>query len=193
MQRELTYQVSFERLKRLSRSARRQVFPGMRWVCFLVGVLCSVAFFAIIDNSDALHSWFTDKLAIPYGVQLLLVGDFLIFAACMWLVCRWQVGRVRSRVDSGAMIRMTQDDGGLRFATANVEHYLKWPGINQVLLEHDGVVVSHGILFFLIPDKAFTSASDRLAFIREVYGRLGEKARASSERYLRSVLNEAVQ
>ena len=124
---------------------------------------------------------------------LLLLCDLLFLVGCAWLLRRWQIGRVKSRVDFDQMVRMRQDDGGLRFATADVEHYVKWSGISQMLLERDGVVVSHGILFFLIPDKAFASATDRLAFIREVYGRLDEKARAMSERHLRSALNEAAQ
>jgi hypothetical protein len=79
---------------------------------------------------------------------------------------------------------------GLRFATEEVEHYLKWRGISQLLLDRDGVIFSHGNLFFLIPDRAFASSEDRLAFIRDVHERLGERARALSEKHVSVVLKQ---
>jgi hypothetical protein len=90
-------------------------------------------------------------------------------------------------------IKLTQDDGGLRFATEEVEHYLKWRGISQLLLEPDGVVVSHGNLFFLIPNQAFANTGGRVAFIRDVYDRLGERARSMSYRYVSSLLKSSAE
>jgi hypothetical protein len=56
-------------------------------------------------------------------------------------------------------------------------------------MEHDGVAVSHGSLFFLIPDGAFADLQERNAFIRDVFGRLGAEARARSEAFVRPVLD----
>lgn len=87
-----------------------------------------------------------------------------------WRVLRrMKISRLKDRVDFDQLIHLVTDDGGLRFVTADVECYLNWSGINQMLLEPDGVVVSHGSLFFLVPDVAFESAAERLAFIRAVY------------------------
>jgi hypothetical protein len=54
----------------------------------------------------------------------------------------------------------------------------------------NGVVVSHGALFFLVPDSAFADADDRLAFIREVYSQLSDKARSISEKHVRAALSK---
>ena len=99
---------------------------------------------------------------------------------------------MKRRATFNATIRMVEEDSGLRFLTEEVEYYLKWRGISQMLLDHDGVVVSHGNLFFLIPDRAFASPEDRVLFIRQVYGRLGERARSISERHLSAVLAPTV-
>jgi hypothetical protein len=80
------------------------------------------------------------------------------------------------------------DDSGLSFAADDIEHYLKWPAISQLRLERDGVVISHGNLFYFVPDAAFANMEERLAFIRHVYGRLSEKARSISEKYIRASL-----
>jgi hypothetical protein len=67
-------------------------------------------------------------------------------------------------------------------------HYFHLLSREEVV--HDSVVVSHGALFFLVPNIAFADASDRLAFIREVHGRLSDKARAISEKHVRAALSE---
>jgi hypothetical protein len=100
--------------------------------------------------------------------------------------------QVKSLVDfdQNITVRLTTDEGGLRIAQEAIEYYLKWQGISQMLVEHDGVVIgSHGILFFLVPDAAFADAGQRLAFIRDVYGRLGDKARSASDKYIRPMLD----
>ena len=61
---------------------------------------------------------------------------------------------------------MRQDDGGLRFATDQVEYYLKWQGISQMLMERDGVAVSHGCALLLDPRRRFREVQERNAFVR---------------------------
>jgi hypothetical protein len=60
-----------------------------------------------------------------------------------------------------------------------------------MLMERDGVVVSHGNLFFLVPDSAFVDTQERNGFVRDVFGRLGEEARSRSESSVRPVLGTA--
>ena len=57
-----------------------------------------------------------------------------------------------------------------------------------IFLDRDGVIVSHGNLFFLIPDRAFANPEDRLAFIQDVYDHLGERARSISEKHVGALL-----
>ena len=121
------------------------------------------------------------------------IGPFVLFAAILagrYALRKLRIAEVQKRAAFNETIKLTQDEGGLRFATEEVEHYLKWPGISQLLLEPDGVVVSHGNLFFLIPNQAFQSADDRVAFIRDVYDRLGERARSISRRYVSGLLKK---
>jgi len=185
--RVLSYQVPFERLTKLSRSASRKAYPGVRRLTLLVLGLFLAAVAILVAFAGKLSPWLEDA-GIPYGVELLFLATFLVFFVSLRLLRRYQIGQAKSRVNFNQVVRMTQDDGGLRFDTNEAEFYFRWHGLSQLLLEPDGVVVSHGNLFFLIPNTAFTSAEDRLAFIREVYGRLNETARAISEKHVRATL-----
>ncbi len=176
MQRELSYQVPFERLARLSRSASRKAFRTVWWLTWLLLAMLLAAAFALIVHGDGLSEWL-NRAGIPVGVEFLFFLVGLISFAGALLLRRLRINQVKGRAKFNQIIRLTQDDGGLRFATEDVEHYLKWPGISQLLVEHDGVVVSHGNLFFLVPDAAFASAGERLAFIRDVYGHMSQGAR----------------
>jgi hypothetical protein len=63
------------------------------------------------------------------------------FGHHMRVLRRFRLGQLKGRANFNQGIRLEQDDGGLRFVTDEVEHYLKWRGIGQILVEHDGVVV----------------------------------------------------
>jgi len=193
MERELTYRVPYERLIRLSRSAARKAYSLMRLLTLIAVVLFALVISGLVVFGEELRDWLEGDLGILFGVDLLFIGSLLAFLASILLLRRHQIRLLKRRADFDDTIRMTQDDGGLRFTTSGIEYYLKWPGISQLLLEHDGVVVSHGNLFFLVPDRAFAGAADRLAFIRDVYGRLSENARKISERHVRSALEDGAQ
>jgi len=169
----------------------RKAFPTTRLLWLLlalyIAAIIGLIFFGKILN---------DRLAavgIPYGTELLFVSAVLLFCAGFWGLRRLHARQLKTRVDFDEVVRLIQDDSGLRFATENIEYYLKWPGISQLLMVQDGVVVSHGAMFFLIPDSAFAGDGDRLAFIREVYGRLSEKARSISEKHVRPALSHGEQ
>lgn len=191
MQRELSYQVPFERLSKVGRSVCRKAFPTMKLMWLLL-VLYIAAIIGLVVFGNTLNKWLT-AVGIRYGVELLFVSLILLALAGLWGLRRLQIRHVKTRVDFDQVVRLIQDDGGLRFATEDAEFYFKWRGISQLLLVHDSVVVSHGALFFLVPDAAFAGAVDRLAFIREVYSRLSDNARAISEKHVRAALSHGEQ
>jgi hypothetical protein len=188
MQRELSYRLPFARLIKLSRTASRKGYPIVWWLTWVwIGIFLAVSIgFAVFANDirDALEAFDMGDI----GPFVLFAAIALAYLAGRYALRKLRIAEVQRRATFNETIKLTQDEGGLRFATEEVEHYLKWPGISQLLLERDGVVVSHGNLFFLIPNQAFQSADDRVAFIRDVYNRLGERARAISNRYVSGVL-----
>jgi hypothetical protein len=188
MQRELSYQVPFKRLRKVGRKVCRKAFPVVQLMWLLLALYLA-AIVGLVIFGNTLNEWFT-AVGIRYGMELLFVSVVLLALAGLWGLRQLQVRQVKARVDFDQVVRLIQDDGGLRFATEDTEYYFKWRGISQLLLVHDSVVVSHGALFFLVPDTAFAGTDDRLAFIREVYGRLSDKARSISEKHVRAALSE---
>jgi hypothetical protein len=187
MQRELSYQVPFKRLRKVGRLVCRKAFPTIQLVWLLLLVYFA-ALIGLVVVGNTLEAWLS-AVGVRYGVEMLFVSLILLALAGIWGLRRLQVSQVKARADFDQVIRLTQDDSGLRFATEDTEFYFKWRGISQLLLVHDGVVVSHGALFFIVPDTAFAGAGDRLAFIREVYSRLSDKARSISEKHVRAALS----
>jgi hypothetical protein len=190
MQRELTYQVPFERLIKLSRSAGRKAYPGVRWLGWLLVALMIPILAFIYAFSEEISDMIEDE-GVPFGAELIFVIVALTFLGAALLLRRYRLRLMKQRANFDQAVRLKQDDGGLHVMTDDIEYYLKWQGLAQMLLEHDGIVVSHGNLFFLIPNKAFASAAERLSFIRDVYGRLSESARALSEKHIAPALTES--
>ena len=191
MQRELTYHVPFERLVELSRSAGRKIYPRIRWMVWLmIALVLSVCAF-LYAFGDEIRDVADDE-GIPFATELAFIGVFLVFIVGLRLLRRYQLRLMKDRANFDQVVRLNQDDGGVRLTTDGVEYYLKWQGVTQMLLERDGVVLSHGNLFFLVPDTAFASPEERLSFIREIYGHLSEKARAISEKHLQPALGPAI-
>jgi hypothetical protein len=190
MQRELTYHVPFERLIKLSRSAGRKVYPGVRWLAWLLIALMIAVLAFIYAFGEEIGDMAEDE-GIPFGAELMFIIVGLIFLGGALLLRWYRLRLLKTRANFDQVVRLKHDDGGLHVMTDDIEYYLKWRGLTQMLLERDGVVVSHGNLFFLIPDKAFANAAERLAFIRDVYGRLSESARALSEKHIGPALTES--
>jgi hypothetical protein len=191
MQRELSYQVPFKRLRKVGRLVCRKAFPTIQLMWLLLA-LYFAAIIGLIFFGQTLDGWLA-AVGVRHGADLLFVSLVLLTLAGLWGLLRFQVRQVKARVDFEQVVRLIQDDNGLRFATEDTEFYFKWRGISQLLLVHDGVVVSHGALFFLVPDAAFAGAGDRLAFIREVYSHLSDKARSMSEKHVRAALSHGEQ
>jgi len=189
MQRELTYHVPFERLIKLGRSAGRKVYPTIQWLVWLWVALLIAAWAFLYAFSEEINDMAEDE-GIPFAAEMLIIAVGLVFVVGLLLLRRYRVRLMKNRANFDQIVRLKQDDDGLHIITDDIEYYVKWRGLTQMLLERDGIVVSHGSLFFLIPDRAFAGPAERLAFIRDVYGRLSESARAISEKHLRSVLAE---
>jgi hypothetical protein len=190
MQRELTYHVPFERLVKLSRSAGRKNYPHIRWLVWLLIAMAFAVFAFLYAFGDEIREVAEDD-GIPFATELAFIAVFVAFIVGVRLLRRYQLRLMKKRFDFDDTVRLNQDDGGLRLSTDGVEYYLKWRGLTQMLLERDGIVLSHANLFFLVPNTAFASAEERLSFIREIYGHLSEKARAISEKHIQPVLGPA--
>jgi len=190
MQRELTYNVPFERLVKLSRSAGYKVNPHIRWLVWLLIALMIPVVAFLYAYGDEIRDVAEDE-GIPFATELAFIAVFLIFIVALRLLRRYQLRLMKDRINFDEIVRLNQDDGGVRLTTDGVEYYLKWQGLTQMLLERDGVVLSHGNLFFLVPNTAFASPEERLSFIREIYGHLSEKARAISEKHIQPALSPA--
>jgi hypothetical protein len=188
MQRELSYQVPFKRLRKVGRVVCRRAFPTIQLMWLLLAIYFA-GIIALVVFGNTLDRWFA-ALGFPYGTGFLFLSLILLALLGIWGLRRLQIRQVKARANFDQVIRLTQDENGLRFATEDTEFYFKWRGISQLLLVDDNVVVSHGAFFFLVPNSAFAGASDRLAFIREVYSRLSDTARSISERHVRAALSE---
>src|SRR5215510_6363985 len=187
MQRELTYHVPFERLVKLSRSAGYKMNPHIRWLRWLLIAVVISIFVFLYAYGDEIRDVAEDE-GIPFATELAAIGVFLVFAVALRLLRRYQQLLMKNRFNFDQIVRLNQDDGGVRLSTDGVDYYLKWPGVTQMLLERDGVVLSHANLFFLVPNTAFASPEERLSFIREIYGHLSEKARAISKEHVQPAL-----
>jgi hypothetical protein len=185
--RELTYKLPYRRLAKLGRSMGRKAYRGVWWARWLLIAFFLIAVVAMNAFEGPLARWLA-AAGISDGHGVLLVATFLSVMAGLLVLRKFQRRQVRDRVDFDQSVRLVQDENGIRIATDDIEYVLKWRGISQLLIEHDGVVLSHGSLFWLVPDAAFSDPAERLGFIRDVYERLSDKARAMSERHVGPLL-----
>lgn len=188
MDRELTYRVPFERLRKLGRRSGRRAYPFLwivRWALLAV-FFAALGLLSFFD--EAVQRWQASVGLPPLTALLTLL---IVYIGVIVVMRRIGVRETKLRADFQSDIRLRRDDGGIRIATDDIEYYLKWRGISQMFMERDGVVVSHGNLFFLVPDSAFKDLDERNAFVRDVFGRLGPEAQSRSEAGLGSVLGAA--
>ncbi|HRO50463.1 MAG TPA: hypothetical protein PLW75_10025 [Hyphomicrobium sp.] len=188
LDRELRYQMPFERLAKLSRQASRKAFSTSWYAVWgLLGgyfaLLGAMVLFA--DEIGRLER----EAGIPWWLWMVLLAAFLIGG--LLLLKRHGQRQMKSRADFDSTVSLRQDQDGLRFATPQIEYYIKWGGISQMMTVHDGIVVSHGSLFFLVPDAAFADRGERDAFVRDIHGRLNEAARERSGAFIRPLLDAA--
>lgn len=177
LDRELTYHVPFERLMKLSRTMSRKAF-GPVW---LVTVFWIGAFILACIAAPFIEGQL-DETGWPDGAGFFVL--IAVFLAGLIAIRAWGRRQSRSRADYDAEARFRQDADGLHIATHSIEYYLKWQGIAQMLIEPDGLVVSHGNLFFLVPNSAFASLGERDALAGEIFAKLGTDAKERSIAHL---------
>ena len=186
LDRELTYHLPFKRLTKLSRSMSRKAFGRVQLVMLLwfAAFVAACLFAPLIEGELEGTGW-------PSGAGFFVLAG--IFLAGLVGIRMWGRKQSKARADYDAEARFRQDAGGLRIATKDIEYYLKWPGIAQILIEPDGLVVSHGNLFFLVPDSAFASQHERDGLIREIFANLGPEAKDRSIAHVRPLLVSAAE
>ncbi|MDO9383979.1 MAG: hypothetical protein Q7T86_14070 [Hyphomicrobiaceae bacterium] len=187
--RELTYHMPFERLVKLSRTASRKAFGSSWWLLAFIFAVYVIAFALVIMFAGPLNTW----LAM-YGLPEMfpIVAIIIGFFAAFWWVRRRGLKQAKQRADYDSEVRFREDPDGLRFATPEIEYLLRWQGISQLmLLESDGVLVSHGNLFFLVPNEAFRDAAERDALTRDVFARLNATAQERSLNFIPARLMQA--
>ncbi|MGE0023890.1 MAG: YcxB family protein [Hyphomicrobium sp.] len=185
LDRELTYHVPFERLVKLSRTMSRKAFGGVWWATWLlIAVFIAACFAGPFVEGQLVRTGLPDGA----GVFVLIA----LFFAGLFAIRRWAKRQSRSRADYGAEVKFRQEAGGLRVGTNNVEYFFKWAGIAQVLIEPDGLVFSHGNLFFLVPNSAFATLGERDELAREIFANLGEDAKDRSVPHLPPAMVRAV-
>jgi hypothetical protein len=94
MQRELTYQLPFERLARLSRATSGKAYPAVWWLTWLLVALTLAAVLGIALYTDALETRL-DSVGIPFGPTLLFLGTAVIFLASSYGLRRMRIARVK--------------------------------------------------------------------------------------------------
>jgi hypothetical protein len=177
LDRELTYHVPFARLMKLSRTMSRKAF-GRVW---LVTVFWIAAFIVACIVAPSVERQL-EGTGWPDGAGLFVL--IALFLAGLFAIRAWGRRQSKSRADYDAEARLRQDTGGLHIGTNSIEYYLKWSGIAQVLIEPDGLVVSHGNLFFFVPNSAFASLGERDALAGEIFAKLGQDAKDRSIAHL---------
>lgn len=185
MDRELSYQMPFERLTKLGRTMSRKAFSTSWYVLWALLAVYIAAIAALIVFDRAVTRW-QASLGLPS--YFAFVAIVVLFIAAVLALRRYGRQLMKSRANFDDTVRFRKDEGGLRFATSEIEYYIRWPGISQVLMDRDDVAVSHGGLFFLIPSSAFKDLAERDALIRDVFARLSDKARERSEKFVRPIL-----
>lgn len=189
LDRELTYQMPFERLVKLSRMAGRRAFGSSWYLLAMFFAIYVVALYLVIAYAGPLNVWLAE-----YGLpELLPIAVVIIgFFAAFWWLRRRGLKQAKQRADYDSDVRFREDVDGLRFATPEIEYLLRWHGISQLmLLETDGMLVSHGNLFFLVPNEAFRDTAERDALTRDVFARLNATAQERSNKFIPARLMQA--
>jgi hypothetical protein len=90
MQRELSYQVSFERLVKIGRSAGRKAYRTF-WLLFWLTVAVYVtAILGLALYADQLSRWM-EAAGIPFSVEIGFGAAAVFFVMAVWLLRRFRM------------------------------------------------------------------------------------------------------
>jgi hypothetical protein len=169
--RVLKYRLSRQRLQQLLRSVyrdtlRKFLLAGLGIAAF-VGTLIAAGLY-----SEELEAYSPEMTKFLYAFVL------LSFIFVLGVLFKPSETPASARCPNEENVRLTPEDGGLRFETDGAEYFLKWRGVTGLWLEPDGFVVAHYQAFFFIPDNAFTSREEKLSLVQVIYDNISEKARS---------------
>ena len=143
MPRELRYRVPSERLRKLGRSADWKVYRTERLLAWLLLVLLLVVFWVQYNHGEIINRWM-ERAGVPFANELGNIFGNIVFIGFGFLgirlLLRHRIRKLERHVDLDQDIHLIEDEGDLRFASPEVEYYLKWHGINLVGLgeQHTG-------------------------------------------------------
>jgi hypothetical protein len=180
VRREWSYEVSRERLAGFVREANRKAYKRLLSSRFFYWTILLALAGAASYNGRAVEAWLRG-VGIPASANALAAIAALLIVAVLWEWRRFNVSQAAQRMDYDPAVRLTQDEGGLRFAGKGVETYVKWEAIGRMEEVADGVAIWCGEVVWFIPDTAFGGDAGRRAFIQDVNGHLSEAARAPRE------------
>jgi hypothetical protein len=186
LDRELTYQMPLKRLMKLSRTAGRKAYSTSWLLIWLLAAMYGLGLAAWIAFGPAIDRWLA-AFNLPTLTPLAVLIAFLILG--IWAIRRLGMKQTKARADFDSTVRFREETDGVRLATPEIEYFVKWHGISQMMLLSDGLVFSHGNLFFMVPNEAFRDLGERDALARDAFGRLNPAARERSEKFIRPVLD----
>lgn len=182
----VTYSVQQNRLRRVVRPGLRKTL-GRVWWAYWAWLFLFCAF--LLTMSVAPETIYQPLIplaqaagiSIATALNIVIWGTIAIFILGLFVLSRIARHELQARVETAREIHLQPVDGGLRLATAMIDYTVKWPGIYEVQRQRDGIVLVHGgSLFFFVPDDAFASESNRVAFLDYLERGLTPDARARS-------------
>ena len=151
--RVLKYRLSRRRLRQLLRSIyrdtlRKLLLAALGITAFLVTLIATGVYSAELEAYS------------PEMTKFLYAFALLSFIFVLGAVFKPNDNPVLTRRPSEEDVRLTADDGGLRFETDGAEYFVKWREITGLWLEPDGIVVALYQAYFFVPDDAFASREE---------------------------------
>lgn len=157
--------------------------------------LLAIVFFAIIwlpvifpESATKIFGRIACSLGVSCDTVSFLYTVVVLIA--FWIALHTLMRRMRSeqsrRVGHIVDWKVSAEADGLRFASRNLEHMLRWPGVHQVLAEREGLIIVHGNSSYFIPREAFLDDDNRKAFFNLLATSIPAEARARSGQALKS-------
>jgi hypothetical protein len=169
--RVLKYRLPRRRLRQLLRSIYRDLLRKL--------LLAALGIAALVGTLVATSVYSAELEAYsPEMTKFLYAFALLSFIFVLGVVFKPSDNPASTRPPSDEEVRLTSENGGLRFETDGAEYFVKWRGITGLWLEPDGVVVAHYQAYFFVPDDAFASREEKLSLIQVIYDNISEKARS---------------
>lgn len=148
----------------------------------LVLIIVWIPGFFFPDHQIALY----ERLARKFGVSCDTVAAAIslsilaVFLAVLLAIVRQMRNAQSRRVGEKVDWTITAEEGGLRYASRNLDYVLRWPGFHQVFAEREGFILVHGNSYFFVPHEAFPTPEDRRVFFRLLAASLPAEALARS-------------